>query len=72
MGDTIQAGIGRSYHLFTPLQLANYCATIANNGTRYESHFVKAIINSSNHSVDETGITVVEDLPISEIKPLQL
>ena len=66
MGDTIQAGIGQSYHLFTPLQLANYCATVANNGTRYESHFVKAIINSSNHSVDETGITVVEDLPISD------
>ena len=66
MGDTIQAGIGQSYHLFTPLQLANYCATVANNGIRYESHFVKAIINSSNHSVDETGITVVEDLPISD------
>ncbi|MDE5995868.1 MAG: hypothetical protein K2G56_03015, partial [Eubacterium sp.] len=66
MGDAIQAGIGQSYHLFTPLQLANYCATVANNGTRYESHFVKAIINSSNHSVDETGITVVEDLPISD------
>lgn len=66
MGDTIQAGIGQSYHLFTPLQLANYCATIANNGTRYESHFVKAIINSSNKSIDETGINVVEDLPISD------
>ncbi|MDE6110524.1 MAG: penicillin-binding protein A, partial [Eubacterium sp.] len=66
MGDTIQAGIGQSYHLFTPLQLANYCATVANNGTKYESHFVKAIVNSSNHSVDETGITIVEDLPISD------
>ena len=65
-GDTIQAGIGQSYHLFTPLQLANYCATVANNGTRYESHFVKAIVNSSNHSVDETAISVVEDLPISD------
>ena len=66
MGDTIQAGIGQSYHLFTPLQLANYCATVANNGTRYESHFVKATVNSSNHSVDETAISVVEDLPISD------
>lgn len=66
MGDAIQAGIGQSYHLFTPLQLANYCATVANNGTRYESHFVKAIINSSNNSVDETGINIVEDLPISD------
>lgn len=66
MGDTIQAGIGQSYHLFTPLQLTNYCATIANNGTKYESHFVKAIINSSNKSIDETGINAVEELPISD------
>lgn len=66
MGDAIQAGIGQSDNLFTPLQLANYCATVANNGTRYESHFVKAIINSSNNSSEETSINVVEDLPISD------
>lgn len=66
MGDTIQAGIGQSDNLFTPLQLANYCATVANSGTRYESHFVKAIINSSNKSIEETSINVVEDLPISD------
>ena len=40
MGDTIQSSIGQSDNLFTPLQLANYCATIANNGTRYELHFL--------------------------------
>ncbi len=66
MGDTIQSGIGQSDHLFTPLQLANYCATVANNGTRYEVRFVKAIINSSNGSVDEKSGTVAEDLPISD------
>ena len=66
MGDTIQSGIGQSYHLFTTLQLANYCATVANNGTRYESHLVKAIINSSNRSIDETSINLIEDLPISD------
>lgn len=66
MGDAIQAGIGQSDNLFTPLQLANYCSTVANNGTRYESHFVKAIINSSNNSSEETSITVVENLPISD------
>ncbi len=65
MGDTIQSGIGQSDNLFTPLQLANYCATIANNGTRYEMHFVKAIINGSNGSIDESNVTVAEDLPIS-------
>lgn len=66
MGDTIQSGIGQSDNLFTPLQLANYCATVANSGTRYDLHFVKAIINTKNGSIDETGATVAEDLPISD------
>lgn len=65
-GDTIQSGIGQSDHLFTPLQLANYCATIANDGIRYELHFVKAVINTSNGSVEEKNATVLEDLPISD------
>lgn len=66
MGDTIQSGIGQSDNLFTPLQLANYCATVANNGTRYELHFVKAIINNKNGSIEETGSIVADDLPISD------
>ena len=66
MGDTIQAAIGQSDHLFTPLQLANYCATVANSGTRYDMHFVKSVINTSNGSIEETGATVAEELPISE------
>ena len=33
VGDSLQAAIGQSYSLFTPLQLAEYCATIA-NGTQ--------------------------------------
>lgn len=43
IGDTLQAGIGQSYSLFTPLQLANYCASIANNGTRYEASILKSV-----------------------------
>ena len=33
-GDTIQTAIGQSYSYFTPIQLANYIAGIANGGTR--------------------------------------
>lgn len=66
MGDTIQSGIGQSDNLFTPLQLSNYCATVANGGIRYELHFVKSIINTSSGSIDEKGGIVAEDLPISE------
>ena len=37
LGETIQAAIGQSEQQFTPLQLANYVATIVNGGTRYTS-----------------------------------
>ena len=42
-GDTVQAGIGQSDNVFTPIQLANYCATVANGGTRYRVHLVKEV-----------------------------
>ncbi len=40
-GFTIQSAIGQAGNLFTPVQLANYCATIANGGTRYSVHIIK-------------------------------
>ncbi|MBP0983941.1 MAG: hypothetical protein J6A19_09475 [Oscillospiraceae bacterium] len=43
--DTIQAGIGQSETLLTPLHLATQAMTIANNGVRYRPHIVKAIYN---------------------------
>ena len=42
-GDTIQAAIGQSDHLYTPLQLCAYVSTLANGGTRYKAHFVESI-----------------------------
>lgn len=66
MGDTIQSGIGQSDNLFTPLQLANYCATVANGGTKYEMHFVQSVINTSSGTIEETGAAVAQELPISD------
>lgn len=42
-GDTLQSAIGQSFTEFTPLQLAEYCATIANRGTRYSASILKAV-----------------------------
>ncbi len=42
-GDNLQMAIGQSYNLFTPLQISNYIATVANGGTRYKPHFTKNI-----------------------------
>ena len=67
MGDTIQASIGQSDNLFTIIQLANYCATIANNGTRYKCHYVKYIM-SDDHSevVYEAEPEIAEETGISQ------
>ena len=48
IGDTVQAAIGQSDNVFSPLQLANYCATIANGGTRYEAHIIKTVTTYDN------------------------
>ena len=44
-GYTVAAAIGQGGNLISPIQLANYCATIANGGTRYRTHFVKSVMS---------------------------
>ena len=44
-GDTVQAAIGQSDNQFTLLQMCNYCSTIANGGTRYVAHLVRAVMS---------------------------
>lgn len=65
-GDTVQAAIGQSDNLFTPLQLCNYCATIANGGTRYQMHFVKASISNATGVANDSGVNIVRTIDVSE------
>jgi penicillin-binding protein 2 len=39
-GETISVGIGQGYNSYTPLQLAQAIATIANNGVMFRPHIV--------------------------------
>ncbi len=39
-GETLMAAIGQGYHAYTPLQMANYTATIANDGIRLRPYVV--------------------------------
>lgn len=66
LGDTVHAAIGQSDNLFTPLQLANYCSTIANGGTRYEAHFVKSVISKSNNAISYKESKVAENTGFSK------
>ena len=44
-GETISIGIGQGYNAYTPVQLAQAVATLANNGTMYRPHLVSHVDN---------------------------
>lgn len=66
-GNTVQAAIGQSDNAFTPVQLATYAATIANNGVRLKTHIVSKVTDyerkkvladySAPEKVDECGVS---------------
>lgn len=66
-GDVVQAAIGQSDNLFTPIQLASYVATLANGGTKYKAHFIKAVKSADySQTVYEAQPEVLSKLNISD------
>lgn len=67
-GNTVQASIGQSDNTFTPVQLATYCATVANNGVRLRTHLVSKVTSYDRQEIilenDPEKPEVVEDLQI--------
>lgn len=62
-GETISIGIGQGYNAYTPIQLAQAVATLANRGVMYRPHLVHNIVDA------RTGQkTVVEPEPIRRLK----
>lgn len=53
-GDTVSLGIGQGYNSFTPLQLAQATAILANNGVVMKPHLVKIIEDGVTHERTET------------------
>src|SRR5690606_17292584 len=62
IGLVMDFGIGQ-YDTYTPMQLAQYVATIANNGDRMKLHLVKEI-RESNVNSDEPGKLVKRFEPV--------
>lgn len=54
-GDTVQAAIGQSDNLFTPLQIANYMATLVSGGKHYDAHLLKTAKTYDNSQVVAAG-----------------
>lgn len=59
-GYTIQSAVGQANNLFTPVQLANYCAAIANGGTLYQPHFVRSVRTHDYSSTVLNNETIVK------------
>lgn len=67
-GNTLPAAIGQENNQFTPLQLANYVATLANGGTRYAVHLLKEVKSSdSSQLVYQYEPKVLNELGIDPV-----
>ncbi len=61
-GETISIGIGQGYNAYTPIQLAQAMAALANDGVLYRPHLVKYITDS------KTGErTMIEPEPLRKL-----
>ena len=60
----VQDGIGQSMNAFTPLQMANYIATLANGGTRYKVSIVDKITSPDGEIIQEYTPEVLDQIDI--------
>lgn len=62
-GETISIGIGQGYNAYTPIQLAQATATLANNGVMFRPHIVRYITDTKTGKQRQ-----VEPEPIRDLK----
>ena len=53
LGDTLSASIGQSYNSYTPIQLANYIATLSNGGNLNRVSLIKDVSKENEQSVSK-------------------
>jgi penicillin-binding protein 2 len=64
--DAIAASIGQGLNRFTPMQLAVYTATLANEGTRMKATFLSRVVSSDYRSLlSKAEPTVMSQMDIS-------
>ena len=64
--DAIQGAIGQGLNKFTPMQLAVYTSTLANEGTRLEATFLSRVVSPDYRSlIRKAEVTVASQMEIS-------
>lgn len=67
LGDTLQAAIGQSDNVFTPLQLSVYISAIINGGTRNNAHILYQVREfGTGNVIYEPGTTVADSIEIPD------
>ncbi|MEL7596922.1 MAG: penicillin-binding transpeptidase domain-containing protein, partial [Clostridiaceae bacterium] len=61
------ASIGQGTNQFTPLQLANYMATLVNGGNRYSVHLVDKILDQDGKVVKEYKPELIEKIAMKDV-----
>lgn len=64
-GVVYSLGIGQGMNQMTPIQLANYAATIANGGTRYRPHLLKEVKTPDGSTVSTAAPEALDQLKVS-------
>jgi len=65
--NVVMASIGQGGNEFSPLQIANYTATLANGGVRMKAHLVKSVVSYNfEQTIKETEPEVLQDM---QLKP---
>lgn len=65
-GNAYNAAIGQGISQYTPLQMANYIATIVNGGNRNKLHLVDKILDSKGKVVEQVQTQVLDKVDISK------
>ena len=65
-GSTLSVAIGQESSQFTPIQLANYVATLVNGGTRYKTHLLDRVIGADGSVVHQYQPEVLDTLNLNQ------
>jgi len=66
-GDTLQAAIGQSDNLFSPLQITMYTTTLVNNGTRYSARMLHKVCRyGTDEAVIKGESSVISTMDVSD------
>jgi penicillin-binding protein 2 len=65
-GETISIGIGQGYNAYTPIQLAQAVATLANNGVMFRPHLVRDITDTRTGEKTPIEAQPLRTLPLKQ------